>query len=1022
MSRRARLYDPLGWALVRAPALPVESLADLGTETAGDPLVAAALAVASPSLHGQMARDQMARDQASERRARASAGVLRYLIRMSTRATPFGLFAGVGLARLDDATDLALGAFPGTTQARPDMGWLMALVGLLEARPEVRAQLRLLANPAVRIVGGRAQLDESVGADGRVDGGPVTVRASGAVRRALAAAREPVRWSDLAAQLTEELAAAPERVERLLTTLWEQTFLLTELRPPLTGPSPAQHVLERLADVPAAREEHDALAEVVADLAAWDQAPLAERPGRLEVVGERMGALVPAYDRSTVQVDAALDLPRDRIAAAVGDEAARVAELLLRLGPAGDPDPLESMRSAFVARYGADAEVPLLDLLDPETGLDHASGRSHGHVPPQDLARRSAALRRLAVDALRLGRTTVALDEEEMARLSVADPTAGSAPVSLDLSVFVLAASAADVDAGRFRLMPGPNLGAQEAGRNLGRFAGLLGEPALAAVHDLAAAEARAAPGVVHAELVFLPRDRRSANVAIRPTGHPLEIVSGTTPGGPAAPLSELVVGVDDGRFVVRWPGVPGELVVHAGHMLTHRQAPAAARFLLDVARGRRRSLTPWSWESVGDLPFLPRVEAGRVVLAPAQWRLDEVAWPGGGRDAGSGLSAWREAWQVPRHVYVATGDNRLLLDLEADDQVSLLRTELRRLGPGQTVVLHEALPGPEHAWLRGPAGGHLPEVVVPLVQRRPAPSRPQTLLRGTAYTSAERLRLPGSDWLYLRLQAPRARHDELIAGPVRGFAELALGAGLADRWHFLRYADPEPQLRLRFHGDPGTLVGKLLLEACGWVDGLVAEGVCGGLAIDTYQREVERYGGREGLAVAEEVFDVDSTTAADLLDLEQRGAIALDRLELAVLSIDDLLIGLGLDDTARLRFCESVVVSRQATGQDYRRRKTSLRALLGDASGLTPELTAVLRARRQALEPMASRFSELEAAGELVAPLQRVRASLVHMHHNRLVGLAAPAEQDVLGLLLRTRDGLLRAPLDAEYPSAGPA
>ncbi|MDF5752129.1 PDZ domain-containing protein [Spongiactinospora sp. TRM90649] len=38
-----------------------------------------------------------------------------------------------------------------------------------------------------------------------------------------------------------------------------------------------------------------------------------------------------------------------------------------------------------------------------------------------------------------------------------------------------------------------------------------------------------------------------------------------------------------------------------------------------------------------------------------------------------------------------------------------------------------------------------------------------------------------------------------------------AVSEGSVDRWLFVRYADPDPHLRLRLHGDPGRLMGEVL-------------------------------------------------------------------------------------------------------------------------------------------------------------------------------------------------------------------
>jgi lantibiotic biosynthesis protein len=166
--------------------------------------------------------------------------------------------------------------------------------------------------------------------------------------------------------------------------------------------------------------------------------------------------------------------------------------------------------------------------------------------------------------------------------------------------VFVVAGSATDVDNGRFQVVVGPNLGAIAAGRDLGRFADLLGEEATAALQAVDRAEASRRPNCLCAELVYLPRRFRLANVAVRPHPRPFEITIGTTPGRPpdrVIPLDELVVGTRNGRFHLRWPARDAEVLACTGHMLNNMQAPDVCRFLDDLRRDGEALLAP----STGD-------------------------------------------------------------------------------------------------------------------------------------------------------------------------------------------------------------------------------------------------------------------------------------------------------------------------------------------------------------------------------------------------------------------------------------
>jgi lantibiotic biosynthesis protein len=917
-SRRRGLFEPLEWALVRAPLLPVEAYLGGGEDEPSDSLlprdrrVRGALAVGSQDLLGALERTRTGDPDAEPVRGK----LLRYVIRMATRPTPYGLFAGVGLAHWGATTALALAPGPPRTRTRPDMAWLLDLVMALEREPEIRRRLRLFANPSVLIRAGRVFLTERA-PTGTGAAPPVSLRATGAVQRALAAARTPIPYAELADELLSAAGATPEKVEGLIAELLQQTVLLTDLRPPLTVDSPARHVHERLVGIPAAHELAERLGVLLGALERWDQLALEDRAQAWSRLVDNARAIHPVpASTSPVQLDMALSLADRHVHGAVAAEAAQAGELLLRLSPypRGLPH-LEGYRRAFEARYGPEREVPLLELLDPEFGLGLPAehGLGWGGLDQRRAALRQQTLRDLALEAYRERRLIVELDDELLDRLETWSPTAETAPLSLDVSIFVAAPSPAAVDAGDFRVVVGPNLGATAAGRNLGRFADLLGSEAHAALERVARAEALHTRGRIPAEVVYLPQRTRSANVAVRPVIREHEIVLGTIPGVPpdrVIPLDELVVGLRDDRFYVRWPAAGKEVAFFEGHMLNAFQAPPAARFLEDVGRDGRVQLSSFDWGPAAGFPLLPRVQRGRIVLTLAQWRIDPatragelpVEPPPAFHDA---VPARRARWSVPRHVYLAVGDNRLLLDLEHPAHAEQLREELRGLPDGQSLVLQEALPGSEDAWLPGPGGRYMPELVVPVVLRPPAavePSEPAPapVRDARAAPESSRLRAPGSDWLFLKLYCPRALEEELIVGPLRTIGEFASSAGLADAWFFVRYADPDPHLRVRFHGAPDALLGRLLPQLCSWARDLIADGLCPRFAFETYDREVERYGGEAGATVAETIFGADSPAVVELLALSRAHLPTIDRTTLAVVSIDDLLGGVGLSEDER--------------------------------------------------------------------------------------------------------------------------
>ncbi|MFT3772110.1 MAG: thiopeptide-type bacteriocin biosynthesis protein [Minicystis sp.] len=273
------------------------------------------------------------------------------------------------------------------------------------------------------------------------------------------------------------------------------------------------------------------------------------------------------------------------------------------------------------------------------------------------------------------------------------------------------------------------------------------------------------------------------------------------------------------------------------------------------------------------------------------------------------------------------------------------------------------------------------------------------------APSKATSTKAPGSDWLYLKLYCGRGVQDDLIAGPLRRLTEASVSRQLAEQWFFVRYADPEPHVRLRFRGDPRVLTTQLLPELCAWGADLMTEGYCCRFTFDTYDREVERYGGTLGIETAERVFHADSVAVVAYKDALAQRRLPLALEDLVVLTVDNLLAGLGLSEDARLSWLDATVTWRREVGPDFRRRHALLRSLLHEARG---------EHGRPELDPLrAALGAAREHLRRVVGPhLPAIHGSLVHMHCNRLVGLDRSAERRALGMLLRTAESLRHAPV----------
>ena len=137
---------------------------------------------------------------------------------------------------------------------------------------------------------------------------------------------------------------------------------------------------------------------------------------------------------------------------------------------------------------------------------------------------------------------------------------------------------------------------------------------------------------------------------------------------------------------------------------------------------------------------------------------------------------------------------------------------------------------------------------------------------------------------------------DELLATVLPGILTAAFGSRLISRWFFVRYSDPQYHLRIRFNGAPRLLIADLAPLLADRFDAQLRAGQIWRIQFDTYEREIERYGGMKAIGVAEDLFCADSCAALRIMTALGGDAGLDQRWRIALLGIDAFLTDFGLN------------------------------------------------------------------------------------------------------------------------------
>jgi len=124
------------------------------------------------------------------------------------------------------------------------------------------------------------------------------------------------------------------------------------------------------------------------------------------------------------------------------------------------------------------------------------------------------------------------------------------------------------------------------------------------------------------------------------------------------------------------------------------------------------------------------------------------------------------------------------------------------------------------------------------------------------------------------------------------------------------------------------------------WAKNLIKDDLCEKFSFETYEREVERYGGPDGMAASERFFGADSRLVAGLIaaDVDTSDVTSL------VVTIDSILglFGLGCDD--KMAWLRTATSGRHLVGSEYRSSAKRLILAVSDSASATPSIYTAMK------------------------------------------------------------------------------
>lgn len=914
-----------------------------------------AILIASPTLYDSLTKEKPLTKQ-------QTLGLLKYVIRMTSRSTPFGLFSFVAKGTFSDKSNLFIQESNIVKSARFDMEWYYSF---LEKGLEDWSNLdsiSIRSNPLIEKRGGRLFLNFSKN-KARIAFKRKSIRQTPIASTILKECKNSILVSDLVTILKKSPYFDLDKTIEMLKYLLQNQFLTPGLIPSLYE---AHDVVTQITD-----NEESLVRDLKKQVENYQKTPIGYGEEKLKALHEKMKAEVDV--ENCIHVDSA---SKDTVCLSkdIVHEIKNAALLLWKISFSKSNNHLLGVyHQRFLEKYGTYRTVPILEMLQLEKGLGPLERLQMEATIPKKPSSFSKTWEKWCLDqwqeCLKNNKKEVVISDEIITDLfnqsNTPQPSFDKLPPAFDIFCKRVKTKSDLSDDEIQLIITQP---AWQGCATFGRFLQLLGEDALKDCQDFLK-EAEQEKGVKFVELCSWPSQIRSGNIAIQPRmrRNYLDLDKSTSDSN-ALTLEDIYVGATLDRFYLTTKDGGEEICSVSGNLMIADLLPSAFAFMRSVTLERYQQIYPFSWPHLNNnATFLPRVRIDKTVIFPCTWNVNATTYKEKSSEfIQSSFEKFIDQWELPNLFYLTENDQQLLLDhrnpLHLDEIIG-------RLSKGKSLVLTEYI---NEDLIEGTKGNYCSELVIPFRKKHETyPIHPSFSPPAFEFFSDKDRFVPVNDgWLYAKVYLERETMDTFLLSGLFPLTKKLQEQGIIDQFFFVRYADPDPHLRIRFKTTSNEALEIINEAATYWKrDGLIKS-----MIYLEYERELERYGGLETYQHVESLFSADSAYVETILPFIEKDAAYYQSV-----SVLFFLQALGFSREEMSTFFENYNLNKKNLEGFHNHRKKLREVLKFENS---PDILKI----KENLSQLKSFAKELKyQLAESTTTWDTITHSLLHMHCNRI-------------------------------------
>lgn len=1001
------IYRPFEDFFLRVPIYPVNNFFSLPNEiesVIGEMLendqFMTALYLGSPNLYKEAI--SLKENQALAGESKLLRAILKYWLRMSTRPTPFGIFAGNAMGKLHDDTKIIINrSAEHYVHSRVDMYILGLMFEHINRDVAIRDRIKFYPNSSIFLVAGKLRyLEYKLKSSDRIYS-IAEVEYSLPLKTIVEGAKNGARISELVSLICDDEIGESEAYEFIIEVINSQV-LISELDINVTGTPYMQYLIDKLTDIPEAKVYLSKLKQIAGIL---NSSPLVKNFEEIKKCVSSMIEL-PGENPHLIHADLFVSTTSNTLSKSLAQNIVTNFERLFQLLPNSEPNRITQFREKFLERY-EHRMVPLMQALDPDIGigynqlanpslgipglLDKIQFIGAGSPEREQLSDFSKYINYKLYECFNNGKTEIEITDDDIERFSF------KGEKTIPDAMYVKGALIEDSNSKSRKIMfEFKDFNPSSTATLIGRFCHGREEFANK-VLQYSREEESFNKDAIWAEVAHV-NNIRQVNISARPLLRDFEIPY----------LSNSVVSnhfkiyVDDlylrvvKKEIILWSKRLNKQVIPkltSAH--NFRTGVPGYTFLCDLQFQNLYYDNFFRWSEINEsLPFLPSVIYKNVIITKARWKIRHDGSKALSKSPNDELLTYFKELstrlKLPRFVIICQGDNDMPIDMHNIHCLRILAEQMIRT---HEVVLREFSHTPENCVVKDVNGlSFSNEVVIPMTKAVKNENR--EFHNKVPNEVIQRHFVAGSEWLYVKIFCGIKAAENLLIESIKPFIDSLIKRQVIDQWFFVRYTLPDNHLRIRFHGK-GMFWSKVIEEFNLLLYPKIAQGSIDKYAIDTYVREIERYGSDTMLA-GENFFHVDSDAVLSFLDVETTLGDESLRWIFGLRGVDALLDDFGLDLTAKKRllnmvrdgFFKEFKGDKQLKVQldiKYREEMKKIARYMNKQNDSLTEFEMLVPIIKKRSKQMYSVVSDVKKYFQNEVSIKELIASYIHMFLNRL-------------------------------------